>query len=85
MKCWLLLLLAAIALPAQAQFQLFVVNGDLELPAPGVFDLGSVGPSQAATATFRVRNISTAPAAVTVLSPEAPDSRCSRRPLCRKL
>lgn len=63
------LLLAAAAAPsAMAQFDLYVVNGLTEQPVPAVYDMGSIYPGETAVARFRLRNTSNAPAAVTVLS-----------------
>jgi hypothetical protein len=63
-----LLLAASLAPAGYAQFQLFVVNGSAEQPAQAVYNLGAVYPNQAASAHFRLRNTSSAAAAVTVLS-----------------
>jgi len=62
------ILAAGIALPAYAQFELYIVNGSIELPAPPVYRLGSIYSNETATARFRLRNISKAPAAVYVLA-----------------
>jgi hypothetical protein len=53
---------------AYAQFELYVVKGVVELPAPAVYDLGAVYPNETATARFRLRNTSMTPAAVYVLA-----------------
>jgi hypothetical protein len=63
-----LLLAASLAPAGYGQFQLFVVNGSAEQPAQAVYNLGAVYPNQAASAHFRLRNTSSAAAAVTVLS-----------------
>jgi hypothetical protein len=63
-----LLLAASLAPAGYGQFQLFVVNGSAEQPAPAVYNLGAVYPNQAASAHFRLRNTSSTAAAVTVLS-----------------
>ena len=70
MKRWLLpmLMLAALAPAARAQFQLMLVNGNFELQVPPIFDFGIVSPSQLAANNFRVRNVSTTPAAVYTMS-----------------
>ena len=60
-RTWLLLALAPLA---HAQFQLLAVNGNLELAVPPVYDLGHADPGTAATAQFRLRNVSTGPASV---------------------
>jgi hypothetical protein len=67
---WLrvLLLAASLAPAGYGQFQLFVVNGSAEQPAPAVYNLGAVYPNQAATAHFRLRNISSSAATLTVLA-----------------
>ena len=62
------LLAASLAPAGYGQFQLFVVNGSAEQPAPAVYNLGAVYPNQAASAHFRLRNTSSAAAKVTVLS-----------------
>ena len=64
----LVLLAASLAPAAFGQFQLFLVNGSVEQPAPAVYNLGSVYPNQAASAHFRLRNTSSAAATVSVLS-----------------
>jgi hypothetical protein len=61
------ILAACLCSPAFGQFALYVVDGNVEHPAPAVLDLGSVYPAEAASARFRLRNISTAPAAVSLL------------------
>jgi hypothetical protein len=53
--------------PAFGQFALYVVDGNVEHPAPAVLDLGSLYPTETASARFRLRNISNAPAAVSLL------------------
>lgn len=68
MKRWLFLFAAAFVPAAHAQFQLLIVNGAAEVAAPAVFDLGTAAPAESASALFRLRNVSTAPASVYVLS-----------------
>ena len=63
-----LILVAWMGPAAYAQFELYVVKGAVELPAPPVYDLGSIYPNEPATARFRLRNTSAAPAAVYVLA-----------------
>jgi hypothetical protein len=63
-----LLLAASVAPAGYGQFQLYVVNGSAELPAPPVYDLGAVYPNEVASAHFRLRNTSSAAATVTVLA-----------------
>jgi hypothetical protein len=66
MKC---LLLAAMLVPAAfAQFALYQVDGNVEHPVGAVLDLGSVYPTELAAAHFRIRNVSTAPATLTLLA-----------------
>ena len=63
------LLLALVLAPAaHAQFDLFLVVGGVEQAAPAVCGLGSLYANESALAHFRLRNTSTAPATVTVLS-----------------
>jgi hypothetical protein len=63
------LLLALCAAPgAWAQFSLYVVNGNVEVPAPAVMDLGSVYPTETASARFRIRNTSSAAAPLSLLA-----------------
>lgn len=64
----MLLLMAAAAPVAWAQFSLYLVNGNVEVPAPGVLDLGSVYPTETASAKFRIRNTSTAAAPLSLLA-----------------
>jgi hypothetical protein len=61
------ILAACLCSPAFGQFALYVVDGNVEHPAPAVLDLGSVYPAETASARFRLRNVSTAPAAVSLL------------------
>jgi hypothetical protein len=63
----ILILGLALLQPAFAQFALYVVDGNVEHPAPAVLDLGSVYPSEVASARFRLRNVSNAPAAVSLV------------------
>jgi hypothetical protein len=57
-----------LAAPAWGQLQFFVVTDTSEKPAPSLYDLGSVYANETATARFRIRNTSAAPAAVTTLA-----------------
>jgi hypothetical protein len=57
-----------LAAPAFAQFQLYVVEAGNERSAPALYNLGSVYANETSTANFRLRNVSTAPAQVTLLS-----------------
>jgi hypothetical protein len=63
------LALAVCAAPAAwAQFSLYLVNGNVELPAPAVLDLGRVYPAETASARFRIRNTSAAAAPLSLLA-----------------
>ena len=64
------LLLLALFLPpaARAQFNLFLVEGSTERPAPPVYDFGSLYADESASAHFRLRNTSNAPAVVDILA-----------------
>src|ERR1035438_10510466 len=64
--CLLLALLLAPA--ANAQFDLLTVVGGVEQAAPAVYDFGSLYAHELAVAHFRLRNTSSAPATVNVLS-----------------
>ena len=64
--CGLLALLLAPA--AHAQFDLFLVEGNTERAAPAVYDFGSLYADESASAHFRLRNTSNAPASVNVLA-----------------
>ncbi len=68
MKPALLLLAACLAPPAFAQFSLYVVNGNVEEPAPVSLDLGQVYPTESAAALFRIRNTSSAAAPLNLLA-----------------
>jgi hypothetical protein len=61
-----LMLLAA--LPASAQFTLNVVDASGEHAAPPIYDLGQSYANEVTTATFRLRNTSSAAATVSVLA-----------------
>jgi hypothetical protein len=62
------MLLAAQAVPAAyGQFELFVVDGNVEHPVPAAYDLGSVYAGESISAHFRLRNTSSASATVNVL------------------
>ena len=67
---WIICLLLALVLApaAHAQFDLFLVVGGVEQAAPAVYDFGSLYADESAVAHFRLRNTSSAPATVTVLS-----------------
>jgi hypothetical protein len=62
------LLLLWLALPAWAQFQLYVVAGGSETAAPSLYDFGAIYPGETANVHFRLRNTSAAPASVTMLA-----------------
>jgi hypothetical protein len=61
-------LLAVLAAPAAyAQFELYVVDGSVEHSVSAVYNFGSIYTGESASAHFRLRNTSNAPATVTVL------------------
>src|SRR5450759_1779776 len=63
-----LLSLALVLAPAaRAQFDLFLVEGNTERAAPAVYDFGSLYADETASAQFRLRNTSSAPATLTFL------------------
>ena len=63
-----LLLLAALMAPAAfAQFELYVVNGNVELPVAAVYNYGSIYTGETASAHFRLRNTSNSPATMMTL------------------
>jgi len=68
MKRRLAVALLFLAAPAFAQFQLYVVEAGNERSAPALYDLGSLYANETSTANFRLRNVSAAPAQVTLLS-----------------
>ncbi len=61
-------LLLLLAIPAFAQFSLYKIEGNVELPVAAVLHIGSVDPAEAATMRFRLRNTSAAPASLSILS-----------------
>lgn len=62
------LLAMVVCLPAaHAQFALFAVNGNTESPVPAVYSLGTVFADDAVSTQFRLRNVSSAPAPLTLL------------------
>ena len=62
-----LLLALFLAPAAHAQFNLILVDGNTEHAAPAVYDFGSLYSGESASAHFRVRNVSSAPASLTIL------------------
>jgi hypothetical protein len=64
---WVLLALV-LAPAARAQFDLFLVEGNTERAAPPVYDFGSLYADETASAHFRLRNTSSAPATLNVLA-----------------
>jgi hypothetical protein len=63
-----LLSLALVLAPAaRAQFDLFLVEGNTERAAPAVYDFGSLYADETASAQFRLRNTSSAPATLNFL------------------
>ena len=67
MKRLLLLALAA-ACPGWGQFELYLVNGNIEQPLGRAYDLGGVEPGASITTPFRIRNISTSTATLDLLA-----------------
>jgi hypothetical protein len=65
---WAALLLTTFLPAAHAQFSLSVVNGTSEASVTGRYDFGTVSAGDLSSARFRLRNTSTAPATVTLLS-----------------
>jgi hypothetical protein len=63
-----LLLVFAAAAPAWGQFELYLVNGNIEQPVARVYDFGSVEPGSSSSVPFRIRNTSTAPATLDFLT-----------------
>ncbi len=63
-----LLLIFFLAPAAHAQFNLFLVDGSTEQPAPAVYDFGSLYAGETASAHFRVRNTSSAASTLTTLA-----------------
>jgi hypothetical protein len=64
-----LLFAAALAVPASfAQFEIYQVQGNAELAVPALYELGSFHPGESGAARFRIRNTSSAPAALSVLA-----------------
>ena len=66
-QAYVLLLAFLLAPAAHAQFNLFLAEGSTERAAPAVYDFGSLYSGESASAHFRVRNVSSAPATLTVL------------------
>jgi len=67
-RALVLLLGAVMTAPAAfAQFELYVVNGNVENPVAAVYNFGSIYTGESASVHFRLRNTSNAPASVTVL------------------
>ena len=64
----LLFITAWLIPPALAQFQLFSLDGSTERPVQPVYDFGTIFTGEAASARFRVRNTSAAPATLNVLT-----------------
>jgi hypothetical protein len=63
-----LLSVTALAAPnAFAQFELYLVDGNVEHPVAAVYNFGSIYTGESASSHFRLRNTSNAPASVTVL------------------
>jgi hypothetical protein len=66
--CHTIVLVPLLAPAAHAQFDLFLLVGGVEQPAPAVCDFGSLYAGESASARFRLRNTSSAVAAVNVLT-----------------
>jgi hypothetical protein len=67
-RVWLPILLgAALSSAARADFQLLVLENGVAQTPPPLYDLGAVAPGDVATARFRLRNQSDAPASLTYL------------------
>lgn len=63
------LLLAAVSIcAAHAQFAIYQVAGNVELPVATAFDFGTVNPGAVASIQFRIRNTSAIAASLAVLS-----------------
>jgi len=67
-KAAFVLLALALAPAANAQFDLFLVDGGTERPAPPVYSFGSLYGDESSTAHFRLRNTTNAAASVTLLA-----------------
>src|ERR1035437_2760330 len=65
-RVWVLLALL-LGPAAHAQFNLFLVEGNTERTAPAVYDVGSLYGDETASAHFRLRNTSSAPATLNAL------------------
>jgi hypothetical protein len=64
-----LLLVAALAAPAAfAQFEIYLVDGNVERAVPALYQLGTFQPGEIGTAEFRIRNTSAQPAALSLLA-----------------
>ena len=64
-----LLFAAALAAPASfAQFDIYLVDGNVERAVPPLYELGSFHPGESGAARFRIRNTSAKPAALSVLA-----------------
>ncbi len=59
---------AVVAPQAFGQFELYQVDRNVEHPVGAVLQLGAVGPAETATAQFRIRNVTTSPAALSFLA-----------------
>jgi hypothetical protein len=66
-RIYLLLLAAALAPLAHAQFELFRVNGNVEVTVPPLYDFGSVYSGETVSTQFRLRNTSSTPAVLGLL------------------
>ncbi len=64
----ILLPLLLLAPAAFAQFEIYVVDGNVERAVPAVYQFGSFQPGEVAAVRFRIRNVSAQPAALSFLS-----------------
>ncbi len=64
-----LVLAAALAAPAAfAQFEIYLVDGNVERAVPALYQFGSFQPGETGTARFRIRNTSDQPATLNLLT-----------------
>lgn len=65
---FVLAVILAAAPAAQAQFELFRVNGNAEVPVASLYDFGSIYSGETASTHFRLRNASSSAAILSVLN-----------------
>lgn len=68
MKSLLAFLVLAAADPAWGQFALYLVNGNIEQPVGRAYDFGTVEPGGSLAVPFRIRNVTSAPATLDLLT-----------------